>query len=329
MHRSAIPPPCGRQEVQDKLIREVPSMTRYATYDDSNGHPTWGVVQGDGVVAGPSVLTRIGRSTSNDLRAFIEQGKEVWQAVASTAPDMPQDCPRERVRLRAPLVPPRDLFAVGANYAAHAEEANKVDPTIGIPSVPIVFTKAVTSVCGPTDTIAWYPALTTQLDYEIELGVVIGEGGRHIARDAALGHVFGYTVINDISARDVQHGRPGGQWFLGKSMDSFCPMGPWIVTPDEIALTQGLDLTLRVNGEIRQRSNTRHLLFDVTDLITEISRYITLLPGDVIATGTPSGVGAALDPPRFLGEGDVIEAEIEGIGLIRNAVMRCEADESP
>ena len=164
------------------------------------------------------------------------------------------------------------------------------------------------------------PSVSTQLDWEVELGVVIGRGGRHIARENALSHVFGYTVVNDISARDIQN-RPGMQWFLGKSLDGSCPMGPVIVTADEIPDPQSLTLRLAVNGAVKQEDTTAHMLFDVAAIIAEISRVLTLEPGDIIATGTPAGVGFARTPPEFLQPGDVMETTVDGIGTLHNRIV--------
>ena len=221
------------------------------------------------------------------------------------------------VQLLAPIPrPAKNVFALGLNYAEHVAESRTAVP---LPTAPIYFTKAVTSVIGPDATCVADPEQTSQLDWEVELGVVIGKGGRKIPEERALDHVFGYTVMIDLSARDLQRGR-GGQWFLGKSLDGSCPMGPSIVTADEIVDPQTLDIALRVNGIEKQRSNTQHMIFDVAQIIADLSHYITLEPGDVITTGTPSGVGSARKPPEFLQPGDVVEAEIGSIGLLRTFI---------
>jgi 2-keto-4-pentenoate hydratase/2-oxohepta-3-ene-1,7-dioic acid hydratase in catechol pathway len=228
--------------------------------------------------------------------------------------------PLDAVTLRAPLPRPlRSLFCVGRNYRAHAAElATTVfrDTVAGEDSWPIVFTKFGECVIGPHDTVRLPGAgITTQIDYESELAVVIGRGGRDIPASRAMDHVFGYTVVNDVSARDVQVRHK--QWDLGKSFDGFCPMGPWIVTADEL---DGRDTRVRgwVNGELRQDGRTRDMIFGLAALIETCSRGITLHPGDVIATGTPSGVGMGFDPPKWLGPGDVVRIEIDGIGAIEN-----------
>lgn len=231
--------------------------------------------------------------------------------------------PVDAVTLRAPLPRPlRGLFCVGRNYRAHAAElagsvfrnANSVDD-----GWPIVFTKLAECVTGPHDPIR-LPAFSAsiQIDYESELAVVIGRGGRDISKARAMDHVFGYTVVNDVTARDVQMRHQ--QWDLGKSFDTFCPMGPCIVTADEM---DGRNTRVRgwVNGELRQDGLTQDLIFDIPTLIETCSRGITLYPGDVIATGTPAGVGMGLNPPRWLQTGDVVRVEVDGIGAIEN---RCE-----
>ena len=181
------------------------------------------------------------------------------------------------------------------------------------------FTKATTTVNGPFADIPFDARVTEQLDWEVELGVVIGPGGKNIPRQAALEHIFGYTVINDVSARDVQSAH-GGQFFKGKSLDGYCPMGPWLVTRDEIADPHHLRLRCLVNGVVKQDSTTAELIFNLPAILEWLSLGLTLLPGDMIATGTPSGVGFARTPPEFLKPGDVVECEVEGIGAIRNTV---------
>ncbi len=224
------------------------------------------------------------------------------------------------VRLAAPLPRPRrNLFCVGRNYHAHAKELRDSvfkDNAKAVDAWPIVFTKVPECVVGPGDEVKLPgAAITTQIDYEAELLVVIGRGGRNIARGAALSHVWGYSIVNDVTARDVQMRH--GQWDLGKSFDTFCPMGPWIVTVDEF---DGTDTRVRcwVNGELRQDARTTDLIFDIPTLIETCSRGITLYPGDVIATGTPAGVGMGLTPPRWLKHGDVVKIEIDGLGGIEN-----------
>ena len=178
----------------------------------------------------------------------------------------------------------------------------------------------MTSISGPYDDVVVDAALTTQVDWEVELGVIVGRAGSNIDRKSAMDHVFGYVAVNDVSARDVQFGW-GGQYFKGKSLDGFCPCGPWIVTSDEIADPQALRLQLRVNGKTKQDASTRDMIYPVDAILEWVSKGMTLLSGTVIATGTPDGVGFARTPPEFLSSGDVMEAEVEGIGTLRNRVV--------
>ena len=187
-----------------------------------------------------------------------------------------------------------------------------------LPTVPVIFTKASTTVTGPFDDIVVDRGVTQQVDWEVELGVVIGAAGRSISRSDALRHVFGYTVINDLSARDLQQQHM--QWFKGKSLDGFCPMGPVVVTADEFGDPQTKRLQLRVNGATKQDSSTAHMIFPVDVIIESLSKGMTLDAGDVIATGTPEGVGMGRTPQEFLNDGDVVETEVEGIGTMRNRI---------
>ncbi|MDP9607501.1 UNVERIFIED_ORG: 2-keto-4-pentenoate hydratase/2-oxohepta-3-ene-1,7-dioic acid hydratase in catechol pathway [Variovorax paradoxus] len=223
------------------------------------------------------------------------------------------------VVLDAPLPKPRrNIWCVGRNYHAHAKELSASvfkDNAAKTDEWPIVFTKVPECVVGPHDDVLVPSEVSTQIDYEAELAVVIGKGGKNITRAAAMSHVFGYTVVNDVTARDVQMRH--GQWDMGKSFDTFCPMGPWIVTADEF---DGTKTRVRcwVNGEMRQDGPTENMIFDIPTLIETVSRGITLYPGDVIATGTPAGVGMGMSPPRYLRAGDVVRVEIDRLGAIEN-----------
>ncbi|MFM2066068.1 MAG: hypothetical protein RLZZ584_977 [Pseudomonadota bacterium] len=224
------------------------------------------------------------------------------------------------VRLQAPIpLPRRNLFCVGRNYHAHARELRDSvfkDNTRTVDAWPIVFTKVPECVVGPADVVRLPgAAISSQIDYEAELTVVIGRGGRNITRAEAMGHVWGYTIVNDVTARDVQIRH--AQWDLGKSFDTFCPMGPWLVSADEV---DGNDTRVRcwVNDELRQDARTTDLIFDIPTLIETCSRGITLHPGDLIATGTPAGVGMGMDPPRWLRHGDEVRIEIDGVGVLVN-----------
>lgn len=216
------------------------------------------------------------------------------------------------VQMTAPVQRPGKILCIGLNYRDHALETGQA-----IPEKPIVFTKFANSVIGPGELIR-VPRVAGDIDYEAELGVVIGARCRDVSVDAALGSVAGYVCLNDVSSRTLQF--ETGQWTRGKAIDTFLPMGPWILTADEVSDPQSLSIRCSVNGEIRQDSSTREMIFGVGELVSFLSETITLEAGDVIATGTPSGVGMALDPPRWLGSGDVVAVEIEGLGKLENTV---------
>jgi 2-keto-4-pentenoate hydratase/2-oxohepta-3-ene-1,7-dioic acid hydratase in catechol pathway len=215
------------------------------------------------------------------------------------------------VKLLAPVGRPGKVVAIGRNYREHADEEG-----VDAPTAPLVFAKWPSSIVGPDAEIRWDPELTAQVDYEAELAVVIGRTARGVSVEDALDHVLGYTCLDDVSARDLQFG--DGQWTRGKSLDTFCPMGPALVTADEVPDPQALAIECRVNGTVLQRSTTAAMYFGVAQIISHCSMAFTLEPGDVIATGTPGGVGIFRDPPILLGDGDVVEVEIERIGTLRN-----------
>ncbi len=282
-----------------------------------NARPRLGLLAGEFVAALPP-------GWPPTMLGLIEAGPEVWarlRAAAGTLATRGPRLPLSAVALLAPIPRPRkNIMCLGWNYAEHvSESAAASGRKLEAPADPVVFTKCVTSVNGPDGDIPAHAGVTQQLDWEVELGVVIGIGGRAIARDRALGHVFGYTVINDVSARDVQFRHK--QFFLGKSLDGTCPMGPAIVTTDEIPDPQALAIVSRVNGVAKQSASTRGMIFDVATIVSVLSRGMTLEPGDIIATGTPGGVGFARTPPEFLRAGDVVECEIERIGVLRNRVI--------
>lgn len=239
--------------------------------------------------------------------------------------------PLSGLDLIAPLPrPTRNVMCVGKNYSEHVNELSRSGfegsrpaATESLPANPIFFTKPASAVVGPGASIDPHSAVTNALDYEAELGVIIGKGGRSIQPADAFAHVWGYTLINDVTARDLQRGR--GQWFLGKSLDTFCPMGPWAVTADEVD-TSDITIECWVNGELRQQASTKDLIFDIPALIADLSSGITLQPGDVIATGTPSGVGFGFDPPRFLQPGDTVRVTATGLGVLENRVASAGQD---
>jgi len=293
---------------------------RFATLLEDDG-PSWAVVDGDTLVL-PTALSRNCRS----LTDLVQRGRATALAWGQRVLDDPRSRrqPLSGARLGAPIMhPPRNVMCLGMNYAEHARESLAASgKDFELPQTPVVFTKSATSVIGPYDAIPWDRRATEQLDWEVELGVVIGTGGRHIPEERALDHVFGYTVINDVSARDRQFGHK--QFYLGKSVAGGCPMGPWLVTSDQLTDPHQLAVTCDVNGTRKQDGNTSDLIFNVAQIIHTLSTVHPLVPGDVIATGTPSGVGFARKPPEFLRDGDEVECKVEGIGSIRNRVVAAD-----
>jgi len=300
---------------------------RIATFENQ-GKPRVGIVEGEAIldlgeafkrfaqVPGPaSVLELIagGSDMLSQIRTVVETAKakaedqELWQPVS-------------RVRLLAPIPrPTKNVFCVGRNYKLHIEEgarARGVEPTY--PKVPEFFSKPRTTVIGQDAEIRLDPSVTQKLDYEVELAFVIGRECRDVLAAKASEVIFGYTVLNDVSARDLQSAH--GQWFKGKGLDTSCPIGPWIVTADEFGSPTGHNIVLRVNGETRQSSSTSDMVFDCAAIVESLSKGMTLEAGDIITTGTPSGVALGMVPQLWLKDGDVIEAEIEGIGILRNQV---------
>lgn len=289
-----------------------------------HGRTHWGALQ-DG--------RAIDLNAANDARGvsmyqaqsvldFLRHGQPAWDVARETLAWLGDREIREGtfalddVKLLAPIPRPGKIMAIGLNYRDHARETGAA-----IPTKPILFTKFSTSVIGPYDTIHVHPDQTQRVDYEAELGVVIGKSAYRVSRDDALDYVFGYTVINDVSARDIQKGAEyGGQWVRGKSLDTFCPMGPAITTADAVGDPQNLSVRAVLNGAVMQDGHTREMIFGVTDLIEYLSHNITLEPGDVIATGTPPGVGDARKPPVYLKKGDVIEIEVGNLGKLINPV---------
>ena len=256
-----------------------------------------------------------------DMPSLIAAGDPAMKQIRDVATGARDDLALSGIRLTAPIPRPRkNVFCVGWNYLEHFKEGEKSRTHVQeMPAFPTFFTKSPTSVNGPFDPIPWEPAVMEKLDWEVELGVIIGRGGKNIAEGDAMKHVFGYTVINDVSCRDIQR-RHGQQWFKGKSMDGTCPMGPWIVTADEVADPGNLPVRCSVNGVIKQDSSTSYMYFKLPRLIAELSLGMTLEPGDIISTGTPAGVGHARTPPEFMKPGDVLETEVVGIGKLSNRI---------
>ena len=255
----------------------------------------------------------LGPAAVSATSELLDSYDGIWPTGVST--------PLENVKLLAPIPRPRkNIFGIGLNYVEHvAESSRTLDTAKELPKQPVIFSKPPTSVIGPGDAIEHNAAITQQLDWEVELAVIIGTRAKRVTEEAALNHVFGYSVMIDMSARDC---RRAGQWIYSKGQDTFAPFGPMIVTADEIPDPHTLDLHLTVNGVEKQRSNTKHMLFKIPTLISDISAGITLEPGDIIATGTPEGVGAGRSPQEWLWPGDVVYAEVTGIGSLRHPVVK-------
>jgi 2-keto-4-pentenoate hydratase/2-oxohepta-3-ene-1,7-dioic acid hydratase in catechol pathway len=303
---------------------------KYVTFSPPNEpSPRIGVVHEDRVVDLESLVARAWRGKFPEtLLALIQAGPDTWREMARLVggelarhPAIADGrYPLEEIRWLAPIPRPRkNIVCLGLNYMNHLLETSRpLQREAKMPEVPIFFTKAPTTVSGPRDVIPWDRSVTEQVDYEAELGVVLGVDGKNIPRGRSLEHVFGYTVVNDVSARDLQYRHK--QWFKGKSLDGFCPMGPCIVTADEFGDPQRKRLSLRINGETRQDATTGDMIFAVDAIIEILSRGMLLEAGDIIATGTPEGVGLGRIPPAYLNDGDLVETEIEGIGTLRNRV---------
>ncbi|MBC7523608.1 MAG: fumarylacetoacetate hydrolase family protein [Flavobacterium sp.] len=261
----------------------------------------------------------------DDMLDLIDLGfeiiAEITELVLETSKETFDEigCQLDQITILAPIEKPRkNIIGIGLNYTEHvAESARTLDTTGKLPQKPIIFSKPTTTVTGTNTEIIKNTKLTSQLDWEVELAVVIGKKGKYVPKTDAMDYVFGYTVINDISARDC---RREGQWIVSKGQDTFAPLGPFLVTKDEIENPHNLNLSLKVNGVEKQNSNTKFLLFNINDLIEDLSTVFTIEAGDIIATGTPSGVGAGRNPQEWLYDGDIVEATIEGIGTIVNTV---------
>ena len=268
----------------------------------------------------PGILTEDGRTL--DVSAFGEDydqhflGNDGIGRLAAWLKDQQANCPEvsATVRLAAPLANPSKIVCVGLNYALHARESG-----MDIPAEPVLFFKSTTAICGPFDEVM-IPRGSEKTDWEVEMAVVIGEKASYVEKADAMKHVAGYVLHNDVSERAFQLEK-GGQWVKGKSADTFAPLGPWLVTADEIPDPHKLDLWLKVNGQLLQNSNTSDLVFSIPELVSYISQYMSLLPGDIISTGTPSGVGLGLKPPRYLKAGDVMELGVQGLGISRQKVI--------
>lgn len=295
-------------------------MQRLISYRHE-GLSQWGVLAADGqsIYSAYDLEETYYIPLAETLEEFIETGEEgllnLAKLLESNGKDKSVDpIPLSEVQLDVPFHPRRNILCVGKNYQEHVREFDQ-NKNAANPAAPIFFTKATTSVIGPDEEIDSHPDVTSQVDYEGELGVIIGKRGTDIAPEDAMKYVYGYTIINDVTARDLQ--KTHVQWFRGKSLDTFCPMGPTILVGGWPA---PFTIYTRVNGHLRQEGNTSDLIFSIPKLISTLSAGMTLLPGDVIATGTPKGVGMGLNPPEFLKKGDVVEITIDPIGTLRNTV---------
>ena len=268
-----------------------------------------------GVLADVDTVLDLSTIGFHSLLQFIESGPEARAKAEALQDQSPQNARHslKETKLLAPLPKPRKLICVGLNYRDHAIETGSE-----IPAVPTIFNKFATAVIANGESIV-LPKVSKSPDYEAEFAFIIGRGGRHISAESWKDHVYGYTIVNDVSARDYQ--RATTQWLMGKTFDTFAPMGPWIVTADEISDPHDLDIQLDINGEILQNSNTRELIFKVPELIAFLSSVFTLEPGDIVSTGTPSGVGVARNPQRFLKPGDQVTVKIPKIGALSNPVV--------
>jgi 2-keto-4-pentenoate hydratase/2-oxohepta-3-ene-1,7-dioic acid hydratase in catechol pathway len=295
------------------------------TYKTADTEPRLGFLHNDQVIDMEDFGDISNFPLPNDMLDLIDLGFEIIEEITEMIAETPENFFEEisyemtEVTLLAPIEKPRkNIIGIGLNYTEHvAESARTLDTTGKLPQKPIIFSKPPTTVTATNTHIIKNTKLTAQLDWEVELAVVIGKKGKYVANADALDYVFGYTVINDISARDC---RREGQWIVSKGQDTFAPMGPYLVTKDEIENPHNLNLSLKVNGVEKQNSNTQFLLFNINELIEDLSIVFTLEPGDIIATGTPSGVGAGRDPQEWMYDGDVVEATVEGIGTIVNTV---------
>lgn len=286
-----------------------------------------GALQGDSVIDVAQLAAEHGKRLPASMLELIDLGPAALQSLGRLLESGGKDgwpagtaLPAVNVQLLAPIPRPRkNIFGIGLNYVEHvAESSRALDTSKELPKQPVIFTKPPTAVIGPNEAIQHNAALTKQLDWEVELAAIIGRRASRIGVQGALDYVFGYSVMIDVSARD---NRRAGQWIYSKGMDTYAPFGPCIVTADEIPDPQILDLWLTVNGKVKQKSNTRHMLFKVDALVSDISAGITLEPGDIIATGTPDGVGAGRSPQEWLWPGDVVVAAVERIGEIRHPVV--------
>jgi 2-keto-4-pentenoate hydratase/2-oxohepta-3-ene-1,7-dioic acid hydratase in catechol pathway len=282
---------------------------KLVTYKPAGAGAQLGVVV-DGQVI--NLADASGGQLPNDMRAFIAQGEAAWAMAEAIAASGAPGIGLGDVKLLAPISNPSKLVAIGLNYMDHVRESG-----MNVPKIPVMFTKYTSSIVGPGDAIRWDPTFAQRVDFEAELAFVVGKTASKVKEEDAFDYIFGYLNCHDVSSRDLQMDK-GDQWIMGKSLDTFCPLGPYIVTKDEIADPHNLSIKCIVNGEALQNSNTRELIFKIPYLLAYLTRAITLYPGDVVTTGTPDGVGFARKPPVLLKHGDVVTVEVEGLGQLTN-----------
>lgn len=285
---------------------------KLVTYSVNNGSPRTGVVTDRGVT---NLHEASGGRLPSDMRSLLEMGDEALELAASVAASDGDAMPLDQVKLHAPISNPSKVVAIGLNYMDHVREQG-IEP----PKIATMFCKYPSSIIGPGDEIRWSPEVTSKVDYEAELALVIGKTARNVSEEDAFDYIAGYMNCHDVSARDLQLEK-GDQWIMGKSMDTFCPLGPYLVTKDEVPDPHNLSIRCLVNGEALQDSNTKELVFKIPYLMAYLSRHFTLLPGDVVTTGTPDGVGAFRDPVIWLKDGDVVTVEVEGLGQLTNTCV--------
>ena len=301
----------------------------FLTYE-SNGTESIGLLTEDKMKVIPLPAAErhyFGQSTlPSTMLALVQGGEPLLQQVRQVAEKVKNDAacptllPLASVRLKAPIPhPPKNIFCLGRNYEEHAMERDRtLDKKEAVPQYPIIFTKPWTAIIASGEPILNHSQITKALDYEVELTVVIGKQASYVSKDKAMDYIFGYTIMNDISARDLQ--RQHNQWFRGKALDTSAPMGPYLVHKSAVADPHNLEISTRVNGELRQNATTKEMIFDIPTIINTISSGITLEPGDMIATGTPGGVGVYFNPPKLLKPGDQLELTITGLGTLKNTV---------
>jgi 2-keto-4-pentenoate hydratase/2-oxohepta-3-ene-1,7-dioic acid hydratase in catechol pathway len=295
------------------------------TYKTAVSGPRLGIMHQGQILDAETFGEMVSFPVPHTMLGLIDKGLDVAMQLKfllqNADPEDLTNCivPKAEARILAPIPKPRkNIFGIGLNYTEHvAESARTLDTAKELPQQPVIFSKPPTAVTGPETEIRHNLKITQQLDHEVELAVVIGKIAKNVKKEDALDYVFGYTIINDISARDC---RRAGQWIVSKGQDTFAPMGPVLVTKDEISNPHNLNLSLKLNGVEKQNSNTRFMLFNINDLIADLSTVFTLEPGDIIATGTPAGVGAGKNPPEWMWPGDVVECTVEHIGVLRNTI---------